>query len=169
MRVAVFIDGDSVQKLSQSQGFEVDFKRLRDMYTQLSDTVTFEYFTVEPIDNQKSVLRKLLDWLELNGFRLRNIEAEVTERDSIRVARAELVVWMALEIAAASKRADRIVIWSADRALLRAVGVAQEAGAAVTLVSDKTVASGRLMRSADVYLDARNLRGLIEQPKKATA
>lgn len=169
MRVAVFIDGDSLHKFSRSEKFDVDFKRLREMYQQITDTVTLEYYAVEVMDGEVSQLRKLLDWLEMNGFRLRCIEADANANDSVRVARAELVVWLALEMAAAAKRADRIVVWTSDRALVRAIAAAQEAGAAVTLVSDRTMVSGSLLRAPDVFTDARSLRGLIEQPKKATA
>lgn len=169
MRTAVFIDGDSLHKFSRSEKFDVDFKRLREMYQQLTDTVTFEYYSIEVMVGEVSQHRKLLDWLETNGYRLRAIEVDANINDSVRIARTELVVWMALEIAAAAKRSERIVVWSADRALVRAIAAAQDAGAAVTIVADRTMISGTLMRSADVFTDARSLQGLIGQPKKAPA
>lgn len=173
MRTAVFIDGDSLHKLSKDQHIDVDFKQLRDMYRETGSVVTFDYFTVEAIrtvgDEQRSLLRKLLDWLVNNGFRVRNIEANLADEHSMRTMRSELVVWMGIEMVAAARRVDRIVLWSADRALWRAVEAAQDAGAAVDVVADRATAPGILARSADSFVDGRTLCPLIGQPKKATA
>lgn len=174
MITRVIIDGDSLHKLSKGQNIDVDFKRLREMYrTATSGPVAFEYFAVEPVETvdgqPHSQLRRLLDWLTNNGFRVRSVEADLADSNSLRIMRSELLVWMALEIAAAARRSDRIVVWSGDRALWRAVDAAQEAGSFVELVADGAVVPGALMRSADVFIDGRPLCPLIGKPKKAAA
>lgn len=172
MRTRVFIDGQWLHRVSGNLGFDTDFKRVRALYLPTaSDTFAIEYFTIEAVRSDgESGMRKLLDWLELNGYRVNSLKVELSERDSIRENRSELMVWMALKIASAANHGtERIVIWSADRAMARAVQAAQAAGAEVLVVADLANCSTILRRAADTFVDLTTLRADIEQPIKIPA
>ena len=170
MRTAVFIDGHWLHKTSAALGFDVDFKRLHAWYED-HETCSIEYFAIEATrPDGTSTVRKLLDWLECNGFRVRSIPVDIDQRDSIRDTRSEMMVWLALSMVNAAERGiERIDLWTNDRSMIRAVSAAQQSGAFVTLVAEFSNCPGTLMRAADSFVEIAGLKSEIEQARKVVA
>lgn len=162
MRVAVFIDSDFLHRLAH---FDVDFRRLRELYvSDPADSVSLCFYTIEIVDDaKKSTIRPLLDWLDGHGYRIRKITVEASSPNSVMTARSQLTVSLALEIQREARRADQIYLWSVDNAMIPAIKAAQEEGARVTLITVNENVSGFLKRAPDDWQELAALRPLIEK------
>lgn len=172
MRTRVFIDGQMLHRTSGIAGYDVDFKRLREFYfPEASETVALTFYNIEMIrEDGTSSLRKLIDWLEPNGYRCRILEVQAEEKNSVRDARPELLVWMAADILnAAENGAERIVVWCGDRALIPALRGAQEAGAVIEIVANSAAVGSTLRRVTDSFVELADMRESIELLQKASA
>ena len=169
-RVAVFIDGESMQ--SAFIGFRIDWKRFRQREVDAfpDDVTSFRYHGVEVFRDGVSQQRKVLDWLEDHGYRVEIIDADASVPDSIRRCRNRVLVGMAVAMMRAAVNHHEIIIWSGDAALIPAVAAMQQAGAVVTVIYPRAACAEPLRRQADHFIDMVELQGLIEQlPEKVKA
>ncbi len=67
-RIALFIDGANLYAAAKSLGFDIDFKRLLDLFRQKGQLVRALYYTALIEEQEFSSIRPLVDWLEYNGF-----------------------------------------------------------------------------------------------------
>src|ERR1051326_9640085 len=67
-RVALFIDGANLYAAARALGFDIDYKRLLNLFSEDCHLVRAFYYTALIEDQEYSPLRPLVDWLDYNGF-----------------------------------------------------------------------------------------------------
>src|SRR3546814_16048550 len=63
-RVALFIDGATLYATARSLGFDIDYKRLLNIFSAQSNLIRWLYYTALVQDQRYSTLRHRLAWLD---------------------------------------------------------------------------------------------------------
>src|SRR5262249_57502367 len=67
-RLAVFIDGASLDSAARGLAFDIDYKRLLDMFSTKGRLIRAFYYTALLEDQEYSPIRPLVDWHDYNGY-----------------------------------------------------------------------------------------------------
>ena len=67
-RLALFIDGSNLYAAAKALGFDIDYKRLLEVFANKGTLVRAFYYTALMEDQEYSPLRPLIDWLDYNGY-----------------------------------------------------------------------------------------------------
>ena len=64
----MFIDGANLYGAAKGLQFDIDYKRLLELFARKGVLVRAFYYTAVAEDQEFSPLRPLVDWLDYNGF-----------------------------------------------------------------------------------------------------
>src|SRR5436189_3938059 len=135
-RIAIFIDGANLYSAARGLGFDIDYKRLLDLFRTKGRLIRAFYYTALVENVEYSPIRPLVDWLDYNGYSLVTKSArEYTDAQGRKRWRGDMDVEIAVDMMEMAGHADHLVLFSGDgdfRALVEAV---QRKGARVTVVS----------------------------------
>ncbi|MBC8451778.1 MAG: NYN domain-containing protein, partial [Rhodospirillaceae bacterium] len=67
-KIALFIDGANLYAAARALGFDIDYKRLLEMFRGRGHLIRALYYTALVEDQEYSPIRPLVDWLDYNGF-----------------------------------------------------------------------------------------------------
>ena len=67
-RVSLFIDGANLYATAKALGFDIDYKRLQEVFATRCNMVRSFYYTALVDDQEYSPIRPLVDWLDYNGY-----------------------------------------------------------------------------------------------------
>src|SRR5215467_12929117 len=67
-KLALFIDGANLYGAAKGLQFDIDYKRLLELFARKGILVRAFYYTAVAEDQEFSPLRPLVDWLDYNGF-----------------------------------------------------------------------------------------------------
>ena len=67
-KVALFIDGANLYAAARGLGFDIDYKRLLELFRRQGRLVRALYYTALIEAQEYSPIRPLVDWLDYNGF-----------------------------------------------------------------------------------------------------
>ena len=67
-KLAIFIDGANLYGAAKGLQFDIDYKRLLELFARKGILVRAFYYTAVAEDQEFSPLRPLVDWLDYNGF-----------------------------------------------------------------------------------------------------
>ncbi len=67
-RIALFIDGANLYATARALGFDIDYKRLLQLYSEKAKLIRAFYYTALIEDQDYSPIRPLVDWLDYNGY-----------------------------------------------------------------------------------------------------
>ena len=67
-RMALFIDGANLYAAAKALGFDIDYRRLLELFIDKGQLVRALYYTALMEDQDYSPIRPLVDWLDYNGF-----------------------------------------------------------------------------------------------------
>src|ERR1700733_15289477 len=67
-RVALFIDGSNLYSASRGLGFDIDYKKLLQLFNKQSRLIRAFYYTALMEEQEYSPIRPLVDWLDYNGY-----------------------------------------------------------------------------------------------------
>src|SRR6201995_5725082 len=172
-RIAIFIDGANIYSAARGLAFDIDYRRLLELFSTKGRLIRAYYYTALVEDEEYSPIRPLVDWLDYNGYSLVTKAArQYTDSQGRKRWRGDMDVEIAvamMEMAAGG--ADHLVLFSGDgdfRALVEAV---QRRGARVTVVpavkSQPPMASDDLRRQADNFVDLAHPSAIIGRPARA--
>ena len=161
-KIILLIDGANLFATARALQFDIDFKRLLNVFRKQGNLVRALYFTAVAEDQEYSSIRPLIDWLEFNGFDLhtkpmREYKDDAGHRKLKNSIQVELVV-KAMEL---SKDTDHFVLFSGDGDYCDLVEALQNRGCRVSVVSSLVpqppfVADG-LRRQADQFIELNNI------------
>lgn len=173
-RIGLFIDGSNLYMSAKALGFRIDFTKLKQYYQTLGDVTQAVYFTALPPKEVESPLRRMVDYVEFNGYTL--IQKETKEYFDPDTKTKRLKGNMDVEIAvyageAASSITD-MVLFSGDgdfRCLLESLQ--RRYGIHCTVVSARSLVADTLRRQANEYVDLSTLKDRLihEETAKQTA
>ena len=165
-RVALFIDGANLYATARSLGFDIDYKRLLDVFSSHCNLVRSLYYTALVEDQEYSPIRPLVDWLDYNGYTMvTKPTKEFTDATGRRKVKGNMDIELAVDVMEMLEHLDHIVLFSGDGDFRRLVESVQRRGRRVTVVStlrsQPPMIADELRRQADIFIDLADLQSTI--------
>ena len=162
-RIAIFIDGANLYGTAKALGFDIDYRRLLNMFAAKGRLVRAYYYTALMEEQEYSPLRPLVDWLDYNGFRVVTKPAkEFTDQAGRRRVKSNMDIELAIDMLELAPHMDHAVLLSGDGDFRPLVGAVQRKGVRVSVVStvrtQPPMISDDLRRQADNFIDLAELQ-----------
>lgn len=162
-RIVLFIDGSNLYASARTLGFEIDYKRLLDVFAAKGRLIRAYYYTALLDDQDYSPIRPLVDWLDYNGYMMVTKPAkEFTDSQGRRRFKGSMDVECSIDMMEMADKMDHAVLFSGNGDFRRAVDGVQKLGPRVSVVSSvrtqPPMIADDLRRQADVFIDLRDLQ-----------
>ena len=161
-RIALFIDGANLYAAARALQFDIDYKRLLDLFGSKGRLIRAFYYTALIEDQEYSPLRPLVDWLDYNGYTMvTKPTKEFTDAMGRRKIKGNMDIELAIDVMEMAQHLDHIVLFSGDGDFRRLVEAVQRKGVRVTVVStmrsQPPMVADELRRQADVFVELQDL------------
>jgi uncharacterized LabA/DUF88 family protein len=165
-RVGLFIDGSNLYAAARALGFDIDYKRLLDLFQTKGRLIRAFYYTALVENEEYSPIRPLVDWLDYNGYTMvTKPTKEFTDAAGRRKIKGNMDIELAIDVMEMAKRLDHIVLFSGDGDFRRLVEAVQRKGARVTVVStirsQPPMVADELRRQADDFIELQEMESEI--------
>ncbi|MGY3581557.1 uncharacterized LabA/DUF88 family protein [Bradyrhizobium sp. USDA 4341] len=162
-KVALFIDGPNLYATAKTLGFDIDYKRLLNEFQSCGTLLRAFYYTAIIEDQEYSVIRPLIDWLDYNGYTVVTKAAkEFIDASGRRKVKGNMDIELAVDAMELAEHIDQMILFSGDGDFRSLVEAVQRRGVRVTVIS--TIASqppmiaDELRRQADEFIDLALLK-----------
>jgi len=167
-RVALFIDGANLYATARTLNFDIDYKKLQQLFANKCNLIRAFYYTALIEDQEYSPIRPLVDWLDYNGYTMVTKPAkEFTDAAGRRKIKGNMDVELAIDVMEMAQHLDHIVLFSGDGDFRRMVEAVQRKGVRVTVIStvktQPSMIADELRRQADHFVDLTELREEVER------
>ena len=167
-RVGLFIDGANLYATARALGFDIDYKRLLELFKGKCQLVRAFYYTALVEDQEYSPIRPLIDWLDYNGYTMvTKPTKEFTDSSGRRKIKGNMDIELAIDVMEMVGHLDHIVLFSGDGDFRRLVEAVQRRGRRVTVVStvrsQPSMVADELRRQADSFVDLVDLQNDIQR------
>src|SRR5713226_8764944 len=161
-KIALFIDGANLYAAARALQFDIDYKRLLDVFGSKGRLIRAFYYTALIEDQEYSPLRPLVDWLDYNGYTMvTKPTKEYTDATGRRKIKGNMDIELAIDVMEMAQYLDHIVLFSGDGDFRRLVEAVQRKGVRVTVVStvrsSPPMVADELRRQADMFLELQEL------------
>jgi len=165
-KLALFIDGANLYGAAKGLQFDIDYKRLLELFARKGILVRAFYYTAVAEEQEFSPLRPLVDWLDYNGFSVVTKPLkEFTDAQGRRRVKGNMDIELAIDVMEMADQVDHIVIFSGDGDFRRLVEAAQRKGRRVSVCStirtQPPMVSDELRRQADNFIELEDLKSAI--------
>jgi uncharacterized LabA/DUF88 family protein len=165
-KLALFIDGANLYGAAKGLQFDIDYKKLLELFARKGILVRAFYYTAVAENEEFSPLRPLVDWLDYNGFSVVTKPLkEFTDAQGRRRVKGNMDIELAIDVMEMADQVDHIVIFSGDGDFRRLVEAAQRKGRRVSVVStirsQPPMVSDELRRQADNFIELEELKPMI--------
>jgi uncharacterized LabA/DUF88 family protein len=165
-RLALFIDGANLYAAARALGFDIDYKRLLELFAKNGRLIRAFYYTALIEDQEYSPIRPLIDWLDYNGYTMvTKPTKEFTDAAGRRKIKGNMDIELAIDVMEMAEHLDHIVLFSGDGDFRRLVEAVQRKGVRVTVVStvrsQPPMVADELRRQADIFVELQDMTGLI--------
>ena len=162
-RIAIFIDGANLYSAARGLAFDIDYKRLLDLFRSKGRLIRAFYYTALVEDQEYSPIRPLVDWLDYNGYTMvTKPTKEFTDSMGRRRIKGNMDIELAIDMLEMAEHIDHAILFSGDGDFRRLVEAVQRRGVRVTVVStistQPPMVADELRRQADVFLDIVELQ-----------
>ncbi len=167
-RIALFIDGSNLYAAARALNFDIDYKRLLEVFASKGQLIRAFYYTALIEDQEYSPIRPLIDWLDYNGYTMvTKPTKEFTDGAGRRKIKGNMDIELAIDVMEMAERLDHVVLFSGDGDFRRLVEAVQRRGVRVTVVStirsQPPMVADELRRQADRFLELVELQPAIER------
>lgn len=167
-RIALFIDGSNLYAAARALGFDIDYRRLLDLFSTKGRLIRAFYYTALVEDQEYSPIRPLVDWLDYNGYTMvTKPTKEFTDASGRRKVKGNMDIELATDVMEMVDHLDHIVLFSGDGDFRRLVESVQRKGSRVTVVStiksQPPMIADELRRQADNFLELTDLAPLVSR------
>ncbi|MEZ5924271.1 MAG: NYN domain-containing protein [Hyphomicrobiaceae bacterium] len=161
-RVALFVDGANLYATAKTLGFDIDYKKLLNLFRGKGHLVRALYYTALAEDQEYSSIRPLIDWLDYNGFTIvTKPTKEFTDAMGRRKIKGNMDIELAVDAMQLADSLDHIVLFSGDGDFRSLVEALQQKGRRVSVVStlqtQPPMVADELRRQADQFIDLADL------------
>jgi uncharacterized LabA/DUF88 family protein len=161
-RIGLFIDGSNLYAAARGLGFDIDYKRLLELFASKGRLIRAFYYTALVEDQEYSPIRPLVDWLDYNGYTMvTKPTKEYTDATGRRKIKGNMDIELAIDVMEMAQHLDHIVLFSGDGDFRRLVEAVQRKGVRVTVVStirsSPPMVADELRRQADNFLELQDL------------
>ncbi|MSO92948.1 MAG: NYN domain-containing protein [Rhodospirillales bacterium] len=167
-RIALFIDGANLYAATRALGFDIDYKRLLNLFASKGRLVRAFYYTALINEQEYSPIRPLVDWLDYNGYTMvTKPTKEFTDGDGRRKIKGNMDIELAIDLMEMAEHLDHAVIFSGDGDFRRLVEAVQRKGRRVSVVStirtQPPMIADELRRQADNFIELQDLQPQINR------
>jgi uncharacterized LabA/DUF88 family protein len=161
-KLAMFIDGANLYAAARMLGFDIDYKRLLELFAAKGRLVRAFYYTALMEEQDYSPIRPLVDWLDYNGYTMVTKPAkEFTDASGRRKIKGNMDIELAIDVMEMAEHVDHVLLFSGDGDFRRLVEAVQRKGVRVTVISttrsQPPMAADELRRQADNFLELQDL------------
>ncbi len=167
-KIGLFIDGSNLYAAAKSLGFDIDYKRLLNLFAGRARLIRAFYYTALIEDQEYSPIRPLVDWLDYNGYTMvTKPTKEFTDSSGRRKLKGNMDIELAIDVMEMSASLDHIVLFSGDGDFRRLIEAVQRRGVRTTVVSTMRshppMVADELRRQADFFVELDDLAEDIER------
>ncbi|MEG6509532.1 NYN domain-containing protein [Methyloligella sp. 2.7D] len=165
-RMALFVDGANLYAAAKALGFDIDYKRLLQVFSGEARMIRALYYTALADEQEYSSIRPLIDWLDYNGYTMvTKPTKEFTDAAGRRRIKGNMDIELAVDAMELSEFLDHVVLFSGDGDFRSLVEALQHKGKRVsvvsTLVTTPPMVADELRRQADHFIDLADLQAEI--------
>ena len=165
-RIGLFIDGANLYAAARALGFDIDYKKLLQLFADKGHLVRAFYYTALIEDQEYSPIRPLVDWLDYNGYTMvTKPTKEFTDASGRRKIKGNMDIELAIDVMEMAERLDHVVLFSGDGDFRRLVEAVQRRGKRVSVVStirtSPPMVADELRRQADNFIELDDLKAQI--------
>ncbi len=165
-RIAIFVDGANLYATAKALGFDVDYKKLLNLFRVKGQLVRALYYTALAEDQEYSSIRPLVDWLDYNGFTMvTKPTKEFTDSLGRRKIKGNMDIELTVDAMRMADVVDHIVLFTGDGDFRALVAALQLKGKRVSVIStlqtQPAMVADELRRQADQFIDIADLEGSI--------
>lgn len=165
-RSALFIDGANLYATAKALQFDIDYKRLLNLFRLKGQLVRALYYTALIEDQEYSSIRPLVDWLDYNGYTMvTKPTKEFTDSMGRRKIKGNMDIELAVDAMRLADSLDHIILFSGDGDFKSLVSALQQKGKRVSVVStlqtQPPMVADDLRRQADQFIDLADLESMI--------
>ena len=167
-RLALFIDGASLNATTRSLDIDIDFRRLLAYFQRRARLVRALYYTALIEDSESSSLRPLIDWLQYNGYTTVTKPIKTFhDEGGQRRFKGSMGVELAIDALRLAPQLDHIILFTGDGDYKSLVGSLQQMGKRVSVISTletrPPMVADELRRQADQFVDLADLENEISR------
>ena len=161
-RVALFVDGANLYATAKALGFDIDYKKLLNMFRTKGHLIRALYYTALAENDEYSSIRPLIDWLDYNGYTMvTKPTKEFTDATGRRKIKGNMDIELTVDAMELADHLDHIVLFSGDGDFRSLVEALQQKGKRVSVVStlhtQPPMVADELRRQADQFVDLYDL------------
>jgi uncharacterized LabA/DUF88 family protein len=161
-KIALFIDGSNLYAAAKGLGFDIDYKKLLQLFSDSGKLIRAFYYTALLEDQDYSPIRPLVDWLDYNGYTMITKPAkEFTDANGRRKIKGNMDIELAVDMLEMADRLDHVVLFSGDGDFRRLIEAVQRRGTRVTVVStfrsSPPMVADELRRQADQFVELQDI------------
>ncbi len=165
-RLALFVDGANLYGTAKALGFDIDYKRLLNLFAAKGQLLRAFYYTALVEEQDYSPIRPLVDWLDYNGFTMVTKPAkEYTDQAGRRRVRSNMDIELTIDMLEMAAHVNHVVLFSGDGDFRKLVEATQRKGVRVSVVStiktQPAMVADELRRAADNFIDLADLQSVI--------
>jgi uncharacterized LabA/DUF88 family protein len=173
-RLGLFVDGSNLYSAARALGFDIDYKKLLQLFASKGRLIRAFYYTALTEDQEYSPIRPLVDWLDYNGFTMvTKPTKEFTDVTGRRKIKGNMDIELAIDVMEMAPHLDHVVLFSGDGDFRRLVEAVQRKGVRVTVVSTTRstppMVADELRRQADAFVEMQELKNHIGRAPSETA
>jgi uncharacterized LabA/DUF88 family protein len=162
-RIGLFIDGSNLYAAARALNFDIDYKRLLNVFAAKGRMIRAFYYTALVEDQEYSPIRPLIDWLDYNGYTMvTKPTKEFTDASGRRKIKGNMDIELAIDVMEMAEHLDHAVLFSGDGDFRRLVEAVQRKGVRVTVVStvrsQPPMVADELRRQADTFIELQELQ-----------
>jgi uncharacterized LabA/DUF88 family protein len=161
-RLAIFIDGANLYSAARGLAFDIDYRRLLELFSTKGRLIRAFYYTALVEDQEYSPIRPLVDWLDYNGYAMvTKPTKEFTDAMGRRRIKGNMDIELAIDMLEMASYIDHAILFSGDGDFRRLVEAVQRKGVRVSVVStirsSPPMVSDDLRRQADNFIELQDL------------
>lgn len=166
-RTALFIDGSNFFATTKLLDIDIDYSKMLNEFASKGDLVRAYYYTALPDISEPTPIRKLIDFLDYNGFQVvskqtREFTDPTTGKKRIK---GNMDMELALDMLKLAPHIDHAFLFSGDGDFCRLLQEVQDLGVKVTVVSSMNthpvMVADALRRKADHFIELQDIAPLI--------
>ena len=167
-RLAVFIDGANLYAAARALGFDIDYRKLLNVFRDRGRLIRAYYYTALIEDQEYSAIRPLVDWLDYNGYTVvTKPTKEFTDAMGRRKIKGNMDIELAIDVLETAEHLDHVILFSGDGDFRRLVEAVQRKGVRVSIVStirtQPPMIADELRRQADNFIELQDLMPQIQR------
>ena len=167
-RIGLFIDGSNLYAAARALNFDIDYRRLLEIFAEKGHLIRAFYYTALIEDQEYSPIRPLIDWLDYNGYTMvTKPTKEFTNSAGRRKIKGNMDIELAIDVMEMAEHLDHVVLFSGDGDFRRLVEAVQRRGVRVTVVStirsQPPMVADELRRQADNFVELQDLQSSISR------